>query len=154
MFRRIATIFGPSVPFLTAHAFLRHQIRKCSLQTCWHYGFVIVDHNFVLRRFINDFSVMTNAVLAAVRLFTIQFSTNVTGLHYINTKLFVISKSIAHLVFVVHCVSSCLVVTDQGYIFGLRVICDLLDIEIWIWLCKLEVFPIFPTFVPPFHQNT
>ena len=156
MFARTSAILTPRIPFLSAHTFLRHEVRVRALQTRRHHRFVVINRYMVFRSRLNHLAVMTHTRLPFVPLQPILCADDrrhITGLDGMNAMYLMVGISLVQHVLVIGGIASGLVVTDDLYAQAVGQAAEVVHIPIVVGFGKGEMLPILPTFVPSFGQH-
>lgn len=150
---RVSAVFVPGIPFLSAYAFLGHEVGEGALQAGGHYGFVVVYHDVAGGGEFNHFPVVAHAELAAVAFRTVQEFADITGFYNLYAVIFIEVEGGFQLVFVVGYPAVGFVVADEEDAFGSGIVGDAFQVEVRIRFGEAEAVGI-PTLVPAFHQHS
>src|SRR5690554_6741410 len=135
---RVATVGGPGVPFLTAYAFLGHEVGPGTLQAGGHGGFVVVDHDVVLGGFFYYAAVMTNGILTGMVFFAVEKGAYIAGFYGFYAVFLIKGKSVIDLCFIVEHIASCFVMPDKAYAFLGGVTGDFFKVEVGVSFGEAE----------------
>ena len=147
MFTRAATIVRPRVPFLSADTFLTHEVRISALQSCRHDRLVVVNHDVVFGRSLDDLAVMAYTGLSFIPLQAIQGSddrSHITGLDGPNAMSCVVTIDGVQVFLIIRRIAAGLVMTHYLHAETVSQTAQIIHIPIIIRSGKIEVFPVLP----------
>ena len=152
----VAAIGTPGVPFLATDTLLGHEIRKSALQAGRHDGFVVVDHDLVARRRLNNMTIVAYAGLGFVELEAVAGADDrryIAGLDSMDAMRLMVGISIGELVLIVGCVAACLVVAYDLHTEAIGEMGETVHIPVGVGLGEAKMLPVFPSEVPSFGED-
>ena len=153
MCRWIAAFHVPGIVFLSAHAFLRHQVGQGALQACRHGWLMVVDHDVMLGCCLDHLAVVADAVLRLGEFLAVEVVAHISCLHRTDAQLAEPGKGFVHLLLEQAGVAPGLGVSDEAYALRKCIVADLLDVEVGIRLQVTDLFAFAPSGVPSFGQH-
>ena len=139
--------------------FIADQIRIGAAQSGRPYGFVGIDHYVMPGGFGNGIEIVVYEPLAVVMFPEGKDVSDIAALYRIITISVHELVCLFHMPFIVPCGGRGLMVHEKFHPFGMGIVVEGLDVEIRIWRNEIEdivfiaVRPVFPAFIPSFHEN-